>query len=767
MVRLSGEACLLLGHTMTPSPAAKGPWPIALLLLGSLAAAEAVSDAARPAAAGGDAEAHSTRLCAPPPPPALLTIDPPTVPGAIVASADHASREGALITLQGNAEIAQHLRAAGSDTIRIDRDAQRAELDGAVFLTTQELLIKAERGTLELDTGAFGVDGARYQERRIPAQGRAGRIEGDGERITRFRDTTFSTCPRQQEDWYLSAGDIELDGETRQGTARNVSLRFFGVPLLYSPWLRFPIGDERMTGLLAPRVGQSSRSGIEVATPWYWNAAPNFDATITPVYLQRRGGQLRTQWRWLNPQGQWQLDNEYLPGDRRFGDDRMLTQLQHEGALGRRWTTELDVASASDERYFDDLGDELDLTSRTHLLRRADLEWRAGRSRLRTRVQTYQTLDETIAVADRPYEQLPRIDYETRDHRAGAARFDLDAEAIEWQRSASTTGTRVRVRPALRAPIERPGWFVRPRVALDHTSYRLDRATDDPGAESIDRTLPVTSLDAGLRFDRRAGRFRQTLEPRAFYVHIPREDQDEIPLFDTARHAFRFDQLFRERRFTGGDRIGDDHRLALAVTSRLLERGDGREVLRASLGGIGYFDDREVGLEPGDAAERSTSDLIAEAAFSPLPQWRTEATVQWDPEHDETRRATVRAGYRGSDGGIANLGWRTRRGLDGATEQDQIDASFAWPVSPRWQLLGRLNHSLAVGRNLEALGGVEYNSCCWSVRAIAREYVSDLDESDTSIHLELVLRGLGGVGDDAGRVFERAILGYRDTATAR
>jgi LPS-assembly protein len=702
-------------------------------------------------------------LCPPPPPPALLSIDPPAERGSLEAVADRATRDGSLLTLEGNTEIVQAYRSAGGDFARIDRSTETAELRGDVFLTTEELLLEAEHGRLQLDSGIFEFDAARFHERSVNAQGESRRITRDAEAVTRLERTTFSTCPRFREDWYLSAGSINLDQDARQGTARDVSLHFYGVPLFYTPYLRFPLGEDRLTGFLPPRIGRSTNSGIEIATPWYWNAAPNFDATLTPTYLQRRGGQLRSQWRWLNRQGFWQLDHEYLPNDRIFGDDRELTQIQHEGRLGRRWRTELDASAASDPTYFDDLGDDLDLTSRTHLLRRGDLEWRSGRTRFRARAQSYQTLDESIPGQNRPYQQLPQLQLTTDDQQAGPLRLDLESEGVRWERTESTTGTRARIVPAVRAPIERPGWFVRPRLALDHTSYRLDRIEADPGRESIDRTLPVSSLDSGLRFERPVGGFRQTLEPRLFYVHIPTEDQDDIPLFDTGEFDFSFSQLFRERRFAGGDRIGDSNRLTLALTSRLLDTSDGREVLRGSIGGIRHFADREVRLDAGAPEERSTSDIVGEVAFSPTRHWRAETTVQWDPELEETRRVATRLGYRGDRGGIGNLGWRSRRAETGDIVQNQIDASFVWPVNPRWSLLGRINHSLEAERNLETLGGVEYRSCCWSIRGVAREYVTDRGEDTaTSVSIELVLRGLGGVGDDAGGIFERAILGYRD-----
>jgi len=733
------------------------PWALLGLVLIAVPATRVAAQAA-PTGLG----APPPSLCPPRPEPPLLTMPRPSEAGGVDAIADRVTRDGERITLDGDAELRETGRWTRADHIELDRAAERAELDGDVALTTPRLGIEADRGVVDIDTGAFHFERTRYREHVVGAQGRAERIEQDAEQVTRLHQGTFSTCPEQQEDWHLAAHRIELDPDTRQGRARNVTLWFKNVPLFYTPFIQFPLGDERMSGFLAPSFGQSSSSGFELATPYYWNIAPNFDATLTPVYLSRRGAQIESEWRWLTRQGEWQLNNEFLPDDNEFGDDRLLTRLQHSGRLGDSWTTALDVAKASDPDYFDDLGSELDLTSQTDLRRRGDLRWRSGRSEFLVRLQNFQTLDTTIARRDRPFEQLPRLDFETGGRRGGVE-FDFDWQAIRFEREASTTGDRVRIVPAISYPIERPGWFLRPRLALDYTAYRLDRRADDPGRESIDRSLPITSLDGGLIFERLTSGYRQTLEPRLFYVHIPRDDQDDIPLFDAGEFDFTFGQLFRERRFTGGDRIGDASRLTLALTTRLLDRDNGREVLRASIGGIRHFKDREVQLRPGQREDRSGSDLLGELAISPSRAWRGNVFWQWDPDRDETRRVTSRLAYRGADGSVFNLGWRARRDERGEFVQDQIDGSFAWPVNPRWQLLGRLNHSLETDENLELLAGVEYRSCCWSLRTVAREYVSeDGQDSEASINFELVLRGLGGLGDDAGGIFERAILGYRD-----
>ncbi|MEX1080828.1 MAG: LPS assembly protein LptD [Halofilum sp. (in: g-proteobacteria)] len=702
-------------------------------------------------------------LCPAPAPLPEVAAPAPERPGELSAAGDRARSAGAITILEGNAAVRRDERALGAERVRLDRESGRAEASGDVVLTAPGLELRAREGSTNMNTGTFDVDAARYRLPPVPAQGRAERLARDETGISTLADGTFSTCPAQAEAWHLSAEHVRLDSNTQQGTARNVELWFKGVPLFYSPWFRFPLGDERMSGFLAPTIGRSDDSGTEVSVPWYWNAAPNFDATLAPRWLERRGTQLQSEWRWLGPIGRWQLNNEYLPDDDLYGDDRVLTQLYQEGEFGA-WRTEIDAARASDPDYFDDLGTGLSVSSQTHLRQRADLHWRGGAGRFRLRADAYQTLDQNIEDDDRPYERVPQATF-TSGGRWGWWRTQLDSEMVRFEREpGDPAATRLRLTPAITWAAETPGWFFRPRLAVDHTSYRLEQV-DTGIPEDFQRTLPIASVDTGLVLDRFGESYQQTLEPRAFYAYIPDdEDQNEIPLFDTGRYGFSFPQLFRERRFTGGDRVGDTNRLTLALTSRVLSRETGRELLRGSIGGIRHFDDRGVTLRPNEEPETGErSDLIGELAASPTPQLRAQIAAQWDPQTDIVSKWNTALRYRGPGGGVANVGYRERRdGLD-EPQQEQVDVSFAWPVSPRWQLVAGNNYSLLDERSVESVVGAEYNSCCWRLRTVAREHITNNGE-DTSrgIYLELVLKGLGGVGDDTGGLLERAILGYRD-----
>ncbi len=706
----------------------------------------------------GDVRAEDWSLCPPQPELPQTRLPGEGQGGATDAVADDITVEGTTHVLTGNVELRKGDRWIGADRIEIDRNEQIAHGEGNVYLRTNEYAIFTPRGRIDMESGAFSVDQPHLLYPDFHAQGGGSRATRDDAGIARLSDASWSTCPADDEIWHLSAAEIELNPNNRQGTARHASLWFAGVPLMYTPWFRFPIGDERLTGFLPPRVGRSSDSGTEIIVPWYWNIAPNIDATLTPRLLSNRGTQLQTETRWLGDLGYWQFDLHHLPEDDMFGDDRTLTQLRQNGRFAHGLRTDIDLAGVSDDEYFDDLDDPLAIASRTHLQSRADVFWNSYYGNSRLRLQSFRTLDDTIAPQNRPYKQLPQITHrwrrDTLDYTAG-----LDAELVRFDRDDSDTASRFRLVQAYTREMETPGWFLRPRLAWDYTVYELDRATTT-GPEHIERSLPVASLDSGLVFERFGEQYRQTLEPRAFYVYVPEDDQDEIPLFDTGRTSFSFNQLFRERRFSGGDRVGDSNRLSLALTSRLFSRAAGAEVLRASIGAIHHFDDREVTLSGTAPETEDLSDVIAEISARPDEYWRATATAQWDPDAEQTQRHNSRVMFRGAGGGIVNLAYRFED-----ERREQVDASFAWPINPRWKLLARSNYSLREERWIENLLGGEYENCCWRLRAVARENI-DQDsnnelETEHQIYIELVLKGLGGFGDDAGDLFENAILGYR------
>ena len=376
-------------------------------------------------------------------------------------------------------------------------------------------------------------------------------------------------------------------------------------------------------------------------------------------------------------------------------------------------------------------------------------------------VQNYQTIDPTIESKKRPYEQLPRVVFDTAPAgRLLGLKFEANAEANFFKHSGNSLveGNRFDIQPRLSLPVNRPGWYVDPAVSVRYTAYNLDNTTAGAN-KSPSRTTPVVSLDAGSFFERnsRWGNtdFVQTLEPRLFYLYVPDEDQDDIPIFDTSNYDFNFWTLFRENRFSGPDRMGDANQLALALTSRFLNPASGVQQFSLSIGSLLYFRDRDVTL-PGEAVETdSSSDIIGEMTLALTHNWSAKAETQWNPHDSEFDRNGLHLQYRKGSRQLVNLAYRYRRDI-----QEQADISMLWPLGNSWHMVGRWYYSLRDSKTLEALGGLGYESCCWTVQLVGSNFVKNSTTRSSAVFLQVELKGLGNLVNTVDKALERGILGY-------
>ncbi len=665
---------------------------------------------------------------------------------------------------RGNAVLSRDGRSLAADELRFDESRGYAEAEGNVVFDDGDLRMESRQGHLYLESQTGAFDSALYRYRPMHARGEAGDVERLGPEQVRLTGATYTTCDPGNEDWILRARQVDLDQAAGDGTARGVSLRFKGVPLFYTPYITFPIDDRRKSGFLYPGFGNSDASGLDLSIPYYWNIAPHRDATLTPRLLGDRGLLLGGEFRYLNPRSRGELDVAYLD-DRAFGDERGALSFRHRGEPLERTTVDVLLNTVSDRDYLADLGGTLDASSTTHLESRADVRYAGSGWNLLTRFQGYQTVDPAIPSEARPYQRLPQVLFQSGlPGVPGGLEGDLRAEWVAFERDDSLTGQRLDLTPALRMPMRRTFGFLTPEVKYRYTSYRLS-GTEPGEPRSPDRALPIFSLDSGLFFDRplQGGRM-QTLEPRLYYLYVPHRDQDALPLFDTGRMDFSFDQLFRDTRFSGADRVGDANQLTLALTSRLIDAGSGEERLRASAGQILHFDDRRVTLEPGgEPVTRGSSSLVAEAALRMARAWYSRAAVQWDPHREQTEMATAQLQYRGAGRRIANLGYRLREDPSRPDRDlEQVDVSAAWPLSAQWDVVGRYNYSLRDNRDVEILMGFEYESCCWRARVVGRRYLtaSGDREYNNAIHFQLILKGLAGLGTGLEDLLGESIRGF-------
>lgn len=678
-----------------------------------------------------------------------------------VVQADRAENIDSRSHLQGNVQLNRADQHITSQELTFDTESADLSTPSGLFYSASGVAISARQAQMNLDIDTGTLEEVAVANREQHAHIAARRLELKGPKLTVLNDFTYTTCNPGAEAWKLRGSEIRLDETEGFGTAYHTRIELGKVPVFYLPYLKFPITDERLTGFLMPTLGTSSESGTEIQVPYYINLDPQYDLTLTPRIMSKRGFALGSEFRYLTRNSHGNLALDWLPEDDEYnGEDRGLLVYRHDSRWQNGWQALAAIEHTTDPEYLEDLGETLSVSSTTHLERRTDLIYRGPRWYFQSRLQGYQTIDDTIAEADTPYRRLPQLSLDLRDPATlGGWRFGLESEWVRFDHRVNERGDRFDLLPSLSYPMERSWGFLRPRLSARYTDYSLsDRA---PGlATEIERSLHTFSLDGGLFLERPVAlgdrAFVHTLEPRFFYLRTPFEDQSNLPVFDTTEPDFSMASLFRENRFSGTDRVGDADQISVALTTRLLDANTGREQLRAGIGQIYYYRDREVQLPGNPVATRDRSDLVGEIAVQLPRHWSLSATAQWDPEQERGTKNTLRAQYHPSNQRIFNVSYRFQR-----DELEQTDLSFRWPLGERWHTVGRWNYSLRNERDLETFIGVEYESCCWAMRLVGRRFLNDDDSTyNSSVMLQLVLKGLARFGGSVEGILERGILGY-------
>lgn len=668
----------------------------------------------------------------------------------------------------GDVELVQDVRSIAGDIVTYDESQSLVNVEGNATIWDAGLIWRGEQGLFNLDSNIGQLNSGNYWLTNGRGRGHAGVIESDrGENISVLEDVDYTTCPKQRPAWWFSASKIKLDHDEGRGAATHALLKVRSVPVFYFPYFTFPLDDRRKSGFLMPTIGTSNESGFDVKVPYYFNLAPNHDATFSPRVLAKRGVMLGGQYRYKQKKYRGQFGIEYMPGDKLANDrDRSLFSFRHEQFFaGHQGWLEADFQNVSDAQYFEDFGRSLSVTSQRYLDRRVEMRYRKrGKYNVRAIVQSYQQVDDSRGAGRGPYRRLPQINFSTADSGRRHMRLkpDLDAQTVYFYRNGSVSGGRVDVYPSISLPYIKHYARITPKFGVRHTEYFLNGKDDFDSRES--RTVPVASFDSRLFAERRLSLFGlpmlQTLEPRAYYVYTPKVGQDAIPDFDASAFDIRFRNLFRENRFTGVDRIGDANRISLAATTRFIRLDSGREIFRASLGQIYYFEDREINL-PGIGTQKdSVSDIVSEFATNLGNGVSARAILQYDPNDSNMKRSSYSLNFRPSGTGIV-LNGSYRRQENRQADIEQTDVSFRMPVGDSIHLLGRWNYSLEKSQTLELVGGVEYETCCWGARLVGRRFIRNTErEFDTGIFVQFEFKGLAGYGRGTESFLRKSIPGY-------
>jgi LPS-assembly protein len=715
--------------------------------------------------------------------------------------------------LDGGVRITQGARRIGAERADYDATTRELVLAGDVRLQEPGLLLRSDAARVDLLEGDARLEDAEFVLYEGGFRGRADALVRENE-VLSIEGGEFTRCAPGDRSWVLAAGRIELPEDSPVGVARNAQVKVKDIPVFWTPYLAFPTSDARKSGWLFPSLSFSDEDGVDLSAPYYLNLAPNADATITPRVMSERGVLLEGEVRQLTGNMRNTLGGAYMPEDDNYdgeltfdefealirrglrqpaefeAEDRWLARFEHEGRWFEGVTTSVDYAGVSDDDYLRDLGTDLSLSSRPQLERTARVRLRRGGLEAQAWAEDIQILERGVPET---YRRLPQFDLSWHERFGDVPMvFGVDAQYAEFERDdAALTaardrieGSRVHLVPRFRLPLENAWGFLDAEVAWQYTRWNLDLPaglrqvpTNDPAfpnTAALDdnpkRVLPTGVVDARLRFERDfsiAGTpILHTLEPRLHYLYIEDEDQDDLPLFDTTEYTFGTEQLFRQNRFSGIDRIGDANQLTLALGSRVISRSDGTELLEATVGRILYFDDRDVTLDgnPADRGTHDTSGWVTDLVVRLGAGLDARALWVWDEQAGERDQTRLALRYRPDGRRIFNVGYRTR-----GEDIEQFDLAFTWPVTPQTALIGRWFYDLEQEEVVEAFGGVQYDDCCWRVRLVGRQFLRnsnglDPTDTETGVFVEVVMKGLAGFDGGLGSVLEDGIHGYREDA---
>ncbi|MDD5471119.1 MAG: LPS-assembly protein LptD [Sideroxydans sp.] len=679
-------------------------------------------------------------------------------PGVAFISAQRLeARQGEQLEASGKVELRQEGRVVKADHMLYEQEKQDVYADGNVSIVQGETVVSGPelKMNLDLDTGEMTSPVFFFGENL--ARGSAKKVNIEGRYRQTFRSAAYTTCPAGNDDWLVRMSTLEIDREEQVGIAYNARVEFKGVPFLYTPWMDFALNDDKRSGFLGPTFGSTNSGGSEITLPYFWNIAPNLDMTFSPRFISKRGTQFNSEFRYLQPYYSGEINADVLAADRVSNLDRSHFGIKHLHSLGNGFSAAVNANVVSDDAYYRDLSGAVSGTSQANLLREGAVAYTGYGWNASARVQRYQTLQDPLAPVAVPYRRQPQLTLNTnRQYEDSTVSFT--SEYVDYRHPTLVNGQRMVLYPSISYQLlNEPGYFMTPKLGVHYSSYALD-ANNISNSPDTQRTVPIFSLDSGLIFERNdsflGNAYMQTLEPRAYYVRIPYRNQSQLPNFDSALAPFSFSQIFTENRFLGSDRVGDADMLTLALTSRVIDGDDGVERLRVAVAERFTFKTPQVNL--GNVADsNSRSDILLMLGGKMTRAWNLDSQLQFNPNQNHTQTYSAAARYNPEAGKLLNLGYRYTRDT-----LRQMDVSAQWPLFGRWHGVGRFNYSLQDDRVLEALGGLEYNAACWSIRLVVQSFTTATAERTTGIFAQLELSDLVRIGSDPLEALRISVPGY-------
>jgi LPS-assembly protein len=650
----------------------------------------------------------------------------------------------------GNAVVARGDQQISADKIVYRPEGKRVHAVGNVILEQPGLILLGEELSYSAGDETGEIDVVQYFLEENNAHGIASTFFIDGKERQRAADATYSTCDVGGNDVYLKTSLLTIDRGSDVGYAKHPRIVFKGAPILYSPFVTFPLGDNRKTGLLTPSYGQSVENGFEVEVPFYWNIAPNYDATITTRNMANRGTQLKTEWRYLGENFEGELDYDFIGDDRLFAEkNRNFYHLLHTQNLYDGLSGYLDFQGVSDDDYFTDLSTDLSLTSQVHLPRKLGLNATGGSWTTTFEMVHYQSLSYATA----PFQTDPRIYTTVSPEEFYGSEIGGFAELIRYSHPTLNGATRTVLAPYAQLPLENDFLNVTQRVTYHLSHYDVENGS------TYSRSIPIYSLDSSVVFERDFSvgdlPLVQTLEPRVFYAYAPYRDQSGLPNFDSGLKGFDFSSIFTDNLFSGNDRVNDANHFTFGLTSRFFESSSGVERLRASVAQRYFAGGNRVS---GDSSNRS--DILGGVAGRVTDSWSVDSLLQYSGVLNRTQKHQHSLIFTPQDGKYLKISHRSER-----DSLEQFDLSGRWPLNGEWGAAGKWNFSKDSSRLIEGLVGLEYDDGCWGIKFLASklligENAAGIAKYSTQYMVQLDLKGFTRLGQDIMGLLREKIDGY-------
>lgn len=704
--------------------------------------------------------------------------------------------DGEIANFSGGVEMVQADQKLWGDFVTRDVKTNAFNAHGNVVFVQKGLTLSADTGFMDSDTGRGVFRNSQFLLPAVPARGASRLTHLDSSTLSRYETVTYTTCPNGNQDWLLHTSDLKINKETGTGTARNAWFEFKDVPVFYTPYMTFPTDQRRQSGFLSPSLGYNRYAGVNFSTPYYFNLAPNYDYTFMPRYFSNRGIQLKNQFRYLNEMTRGLVELDVVPHDDLTGTTRGQVAVVNDTRFTQNLTGRINANYISDYSYLGQLGSAFNINNRSNIPSVGTLNYQGDNYSVRTQIDYFETIDPTVPKNGRPYFHLPQLAFNYGTGIAGTGLvFQSVAQVDSFQNSGTdiTTGQRLKLQPRISYPIQGAAGYITPSFALQNNQYWLQspeywaQANNVKAKDSVNFTVPITSIDSGVYFERDfelgSKPLTQTFEPRLFYVYIPYEKQANAPIFDSSAYDYTFYQLFRENRFTGGDRVGDTNQVAMALTTRFIDQTTGRDRLSASIGSAYYLSDRQVTLQgaPSLYQTQKTSNLIADFSALLTENWSFRSGGQWNPDLNQIDRGLVSLNYNDKRNDILNIAYRYRRNQSTLTCQpsmlstglnpnpclDLTDVSLRLPITQGWHLLGRWQYSLIDDLTLQTFVGFQRETCCWKFSLVGYRNINNFQsasgetQANNGVYVQLELKGLTSLGDSIDDFLRYQVSGYR------